>query len=153
MLDNITQAIQDVIDQPEAKVKVQRWFPGVVTEIIEEVNEKSNTNITQRLSNTNITQRLLTEASSALERKQLLQTNATKEKTLEEIMGVDAEKGQGSGPEVDATAEQSPESGVTLAKIGVHESAVGLERLPAVVASPEIAEDLPAFPFSTVVGT
>jgi hypothetical protein len=85
LLEDIQVAMVQVIGQSEtAKVKVQRWYPGVVEEITEEVAERSSKNITQRL---------LSEASSALERKQNLQTNATSETSLSELMGHDVEKG------------------------------------------------------------
>jgi hypothetical protein len=85
LLEDIRVAMVRVIGLSEtARVKVQRWYPGVVEEITEEVAERSSRNITQRLLN---------EASSALERKQNLQTNATQEKSVTELMGQDVEKG------------------------------------------------------------
>jgi len=78
LIEDITKALNGVIDQSDSRVKVQRWFPGVVEEVVEETNEKQHKDIRQRL---------LKEASSALERKSKLQTSATKEKTYEEIMG------------------------------------------------------------------
>jgi hypothetical protein len=85
LLEDIHQALEKVINQPEAKIKVQRWFPGVVEEICEEINEKSSTTVTQRL---------LSEASYALERKQKLQTSATEDHSIAELLGgADVEKG------------------------------------------------------------
>lgn len=78
LIENLTKAIKDVINQEDSRVKVQRWFPGVVEEIVENTDEKQSKNIRHRL---------LQEASSCLERKAQLQLNATKEKTYEELMG------------------------------------------------------------------
>jgi len=79
LIKELTNAIKDVIDQEDSRVKVQRWFPGVVEEVVEETNEKQHNDIRQRL---------LKEASTALERKAQLQTSATREKTYEELMGI-----------------------------------------------------------------
>ena len=78
LIEDIHDAIFKEINQPDAKVKVQRWYPGVVEEITEEVNEKHHQNIRQRL---------LKEAAQNLERKQKIQTEATKEKTVAELLG------------------------------------------------------------------
>jgi hypothetical protein len=91
LIDEITQALEKVINQPgEAKVQVQRWYPGVVEEITEEVHEKHNTNVTQRLLN---------EASTRLERKQQIQTMATTGKSVEQILGgMEGMEGGGQPP-------------------------------------------------------
>ena len=78
LIEKLTKAIQDVLDQEDSRVKVQRWFPGVVEEIVENTDEKQSKNIRHRL---------LQEASTRLERKAQLQLNATKDKTYEELMG------------------------------------------------------------------
>ncbi|KAL3936956.1 MAG: hypothetical protein SGARI_002339, partial [Bacillariaceae sp.] len=80
LMEDIKTSIDDIINQPGAKVKVQRWYPGVVEEIVEEVDEK-------RQKNVNVRQRLLSEAAQNLERKQKMQTEATKEKTVAELLG------------------------------------------------------------------
>lgn len=79
LMEKVKKGIEEAINQPEtAKVKVQRWYPGVVEEICEQVDEKRKSNVTQRL---------LSEASSMLERKQQLQTMATQSKSVKELMG------------------------------------------------------------------
>lgn len=78
LVADLQNSLERLIDQKGAKVKVQRWYPGVVEEITEEVNEKQYRNIRQRL---------LKEASTMLEMKQHIQTTATTAKTVEEIMG------------------------------------------------------------------
>jgi hypothetical protein len=83
LVEEITKAIKDVIDQPDSKVKVQRWFPGVVEEVIEESDERRCKDVRQRL---------LKEAATALERKAKIQTTCTKEKTFEELMGFEAKE-------------------------------------------------------------
>jgi len=81
-MEKLKLALEKVIDQPIiAKVQVQRWYPGVVEEITEEVHEKSNTNVAR------VHQRLLSEAAGRLERKQQLQTMATTDRSVSEILG------------------------------------------------------------------
>jgi Kef-type K+ transport system membrane component KefB len=87
LIEDITKAIKDVIDQSDSRVKVQRWFPGVVEEVVEETNEKQHKDIRQRL---------LKEASTALERKASIQISATKGKTIEEITGMNVDKPSGN---------------------------------------------------------
>jgi len=79
LIEDITNAIKDVINQSDSRVKVQRWFPGVVEEVVEETSEHHHQDIRHRL---------LQEASTNLERKAQLQLNATKEKSYEELMGI-----------------------------------------------------------------
>jgi hypothetical protein len=64
---------------------VTRWFPGVVTEIVDEIHETSEARATHQRAS--LTDRLLTEATSALENKQRLQTTATQEKSMSELIG------------------------------------------------------------------
>ena len=70
-----------------ATVKVTRWYPGVLQEIVEEVKSKSH--ISNKVSGKNSTMGvkdlLAREASHNLESKRNLQVAATKEKTLNEI--------------------------------------------------------------------
>lgn len=82
----VKTALEETINQPgEAKVKVTRWFPGVVNEIIEEVQE--NVETTKQHTRASIEERLLTEATEALEKKRMLQTTATTEKkSLRDLM-------------------------------------------------------------------
>jgi hypothetical protein len=81
-MEKIKLALEKVINQPLiAKVQVQRWYPGVVEEITEEVHERSKTNVAQ------VHQRLLSEAAGMLERKQQLQTMATTDRSVAEILG------------------------------------------------------------------
>jgi hypothetical protein len=96
-MEKLTLALEKVINQPKiAKVQVQRWYPGVVEEITEEVHEQSNTNVAH------VHQRLLSEAAGRLERKQQLQTMATADRSVAEILG-DVEAG-GVAPPVPAPA-------------------------------------------------
>mmetsp|Transcript_900 Transcript_900/g.1893 ORF Transcript_900/g.1893 Transcript_900/m.1893 type:complete len:799 (+) Transcript_900:145-2541(+) len=105
LIGDITKAIKDVIDQEDSRVKVQRWFPGVVEEVVEETNEKQHNDIRQRL---------LKEASTALERKAQIQISATKEKTYEEIMGIAPEKTveskEGESKEIDFNSFLQPKN-------------------------------------------
>jgi hypothetical protein len=89
LLEKLEKALETAINQPGvSKVKAQRWYPGVVQEIVEEVEGKSHKNITQRL---------LKEAANTLEQKQSVQTLATRQKSVNEILGHDVEKGETAG--------------------------------------------------------
>jgi hypothetical protein len=81
----IKTAIMKVIDQPGAKVKVQRWYPGVVKEITEKMDSRhgKSQDIAEKL---NIGDRLLSEATNELEKHREMQTQLTKEKSVAAIM-------------------------------------------------------------------
>ena len=79
-IEEICNALVETINQPEsAKVKVQRWYPGVVEEYTDEVDENHQVRTKQKL---NLEQRLLEAATSELERKQAMQTTATQDVRL-----------------------------------------------------------------------
>jgi hypothetical protein len=66
--------------QEVAKVKVQRWHPGVVDELIEESEHYVTGKI--RDNKHSVEERLLSEATEELEKKCRLQLTATKQKSL-----------------------------------------------------------------------
>jgi hypothetical protein len=72
------------LSQETAKVKVTRWYPGVITEIVDETEE----NVKTKPSTVRATleDRLLEEATSALEQKQQIQTMATTQKSIKELL-------------------------------------------------------------------
>lgn len=78
---DIESQIKMVVGE-EATVRVQRWYPGVVEEIVERTEERSKKPKTKF----SLEQRLLSEAAAQLDRKQNLQLNATKEKSVDEIL-------------------------------------------------------------------
>lgn len=81
-IDEIRQALEDTIRQPDSsKVKVQRWFPGVVEEIVESVHDK-----TKKKSKLSLQQRLVVEAAAQMDQRQSIQTTATKERSVREIL-------------------------------------------------------------------
>lgn len=88
--EEIRKALYDCVQQPEkaAKVKVTPWYPGVVTEIVEDQIEENRTSQI-------VQQRLLREAEETLDNHRSLQTKATKSKTVEEILN---EQDDGTGP-------------------------------------------------------
>ncbi|GAX13284.1 hypothetical protein FisN_17Hh224 [Fistulifera solaris] len=87
-LVDIESKIRQVVGE-EATVRVQRWYPGVVEEIIERTEERSK----KSKPKISLEQRLLSEAAAQLDRKQTLQINATKQKSVEEILKMmDGEK-------------------------------------------------------------
>jgi hypothetical protein len=123
LIADLQKSIENVIAQEDAKVKVQRWYPGVVEEIVEEVNEKQHKNVRQRL---------LKEATSILERKQNIQTTATQAKTLEDILGgggdVAGDVEQPAPPAGEApsgTVADSEAGGTTAAFAGIPDSGTG----------------------------
>ena len=114
LISKVKAALEELFANDEnARVKVQRWFPGVVEEITEEVNEKTDANVTKRL---------MKEASAALDRKQMIQTNATKEKSVMELLGSgetgdagDIEKG-GNPPEGPVAGTGQPAAAAAASK-------------------------------------
>eukprot|EP00978_Attheya_sp_CCMP212_P006962 scaffold16242_cov55-Attheya_sp.AAC.9 len=80
----IQTALMKVIDQPGAKVKVQRWYPGVVKEITEKM-ESTHGDTKPQETKLNLQDRLLSEATNELEKHREMQTQLTKEKTVEDI--------------------------------------------------------------------
>lgn len=82
-MEEIRVHLEKVLDQPEAKVKIQRWFPGVVEEITESTHEKPSDRKKSKLS---LEASLLKEASANLNRRQSAQLLATKEKSVQEIL-------------------------------------------------------------------
>eukprot|EP00541_Cyclophora_tenuis_P019151 CAMPEP_0116572062 /NCGR_PEP_ID=MMETSP0397-20121206/17958_1 /TAXON_ID=216820 /ORGANISM="Cyclophora tenuis, Strain ECT3854" /LENGTH=331 /DNA_ID=CAMNT_0004100331 /DNA_START=483 /DNA_END=1478 /DNA_ORIENTATION=- len=84
-MDEVKAALEKTINQPDdSKVKVTRWFPGVINEIIEEVQE--NVETTKQINKATIEERLLSEATEALERKEKIQTSATENKSLHDLV-------------------------------------------------------------------
>ena len=91
-IDEVREALMAAIAQPEtSKVKVQRWFPGVVQEIVESVHDR-----TKQKKNISLEQRLVSEAAAQMDHRQSVQTTATKERTVAEIL---AEMGDAPVPE------------------------------------------------------
>lgn len=81
-MKDIEKGLREVIKDDHAKIKVQRWYPGVVEEITESIHEKTG----KGASKINLEQRLLNEAAMALDKRQSLQVLATTEKTVDEIL-------------------------------------------------------------------
>jgi len=72
-IEEITGKLEETINQPEtSKVKVQRWYPGVIEEYTEAMDDSDSGE-----TKLNLEERLLEAATAELERKQALQTNAT----------------------------------------------------------------------------
>lgn len=85
-IKEIHDELEKTINQPEtAQVKVQRWYPGVVEEYTESVDH-DHSSPRKKQTSLNLEQRLLEAATAELERKQALQTAATHEKSVEEIL-------------------------------------------------------------------
>lgn len=100
-MEEIRLALEKEINQPDdSRVKVQRWYPGVVEEIVENVHEKSKVTEAKKL---NLEDRLVREASERMSRKQEIQKSATKEKTVDEILA-----GMQSEPTLPSVEEGQP---------------------------------------------
>ena len=101
ILENRLQEIKDelglAINQPDvARVKVQRWYPGVVEEVIVECSDHNSGS--QRFATSggrpprrqrrhlSLEACILQEASERLTARQTVQTAATREKTVQEIL-------------------------------------------------------------------
>eukprot|EP00934_Nitzschia_sp_Nitz4_P000672 Nitzschia sp. Nitz4//scaffold12_size214221//175755//178084//NITZ4_001527-RA/size214221-augustus-gene-0.35-mRNA-1//-1//CDS//3329535101//672//frame0 len=150
LLEEIKEAIEKTINQPEvARVKVTRWHPGIVEEIVDQsVNDKSGKNKIDESVRTTVSRRLLDEAASNLERKQQLQTSATANKTVDELLGSNDEKGEdeeeGEGPRrrrIRQKTRSTPSSGA----VGLFGEAIETKnngRDPA-EAKKDDSEDLP----------
>jgi hypothetical protein len=97
-MQEIKAALEQAIKQPEtSQTQVQRWFPGVVEEIVESVHHKEKGAGKRVLS---LEQRLLKEASTALDKKQNMQLQATHERSVQEIL-----HGMQGEPELPAVEE------------------------------------------------
>jgi len=105
-IEEVTAALEMCINQPEgSKVKVQRWYPGVVEEITEKVDQESKTIGSNSIS---LEQRLLCEATKALDQRQSIQLAATQEKTVEEILAGMKSSGIAQPEEAKAEGGASP---------------------------------------------
>ena len=112
-VEEIQQALQKTINQEGAKVKVSRWFPGVLQEIKEETEEVTSTKrTTKRLS---VTETIMKEAAVELEKRKERQTHATKAKTVEEIL---AEQEGRPMPVVPQESLRNLEAGLGAAALG-----------------------------------
>eukprot|EP00547_Thalassionema_nitzschioides_P007385 CAMPEP_0194199884 /NCGR_PEP_ID=MMETSP0156-20130528/725_1 /TAXON_ID=33649 /ORGANISM="Thalassionema nitzschioides, Strain L26-B" /LENGTH=776 /DNA_ID=CAMNT_0038924829 /DNA_START=55 /DNA_END=2385 /DNA_ORIENTATION=+ len=101
--EEIRQALLVCVQQPDqgAKVKVTPWFPGVVTEILEdEVEEHRTSSVVQ--------QKLLQEATKSLDHRQSLHLHATKSKTVEEILNEQNDGTAAPSVKPDSPAEPTP---------------------------------------------
>ena len=83
-VNEIQQTLLKTISQEGAKVKVSRWFPGVLQEIKEEIEEVTSSKATKR--RLTVTETIMKEAAAELEKRKERQTHATKSKTIEEIL-------------------------------------------------------------------
>ena len=112
-VEEIQQVLQKTINQEGAKVKVSRWFPGVLQEIKEETEEVTSTKrTTKRLS---VTETIMKEAAVELEKRKERQTHATKAKTVEEIL---AEQEGRPMPVVPQESLRNLEAGLGAAAVG-----------------------------------
>ena len=82
-MEDIKVALEKAINQDSARVKVQRWYPGVVEEIVESTHEKGGNEKQRHLS---LEASLLKEASEELNRRQSVQVLATRQKSVREIL-------------------------------------------------------------------
>eukprot|EP00546_Thalassionema_frauenfeldii_P006805 CAMPEP_0178918316 /NCGR_PEP_ID=MMETSP0786-20121207/13764_1 /TAXON_ID=186022 /ORGANISM="Thalassionema frauenfeldii, Strain CCMP 1798" /LENGTH=795 /DNA_ID=CAMNT_0020592023 /DNA_START=236 /DNA_END=2623 /DNA_ORIENTATION=- len=102
--EEIRTALMECVRQPDdaAKVKVTPWYPGVVTEIVEDEVEENRTSHV-------VKQRLLQEAEQTLNHRQSLQLHATKSKSVAEILGEQNEETGATTPEETGNTDQFPD--------------------------------------------
>ena len=101
-MEEVKVELEKTINQPEvARVKVQRWYPGVVEEIVESTLERGRD--TKR-TNLSLEASLLREASEALNRRESVQVAATRQKSVREIL----EGMEETVPSVTTTADSRP---------------------------------------------
>lgn len=106
-IEEVNAAMTAAIRQPDAKVKVTRWYPGVLQAIVEEVKSKSSTQSKLTSNRVSVKDMLAKEATKTLESKRNIQIAATKEKSLDEIkkeMGIPIEHAQAAQAEPSAPA-------------------------------------------------
>ena len=85
-IDEVRTAINDIIDQPSSKVRVNRWLPGVLEKIVEESVEKIHSSTETR--NLRLSERIMNEATTKLERDRELQMKFTRNKSVQELLGI-----------------------------------------------------------------
>jgi hypothetical protein len=84
-LSEVQAKLLKAINQPNARVKVHRWFPGVVEEIVEETTIVDGVLTTRYSKNVSVQDQLMNEAQSKLEASKSMQLAVTMEKTVEQI--------------------------------------------------------------------
>jgi len=86
-INEIQDNLLESINQPDvARVKVNRWFPGVVTEIIEEIGHEDHGEPVKLKTRHELASAISREASKRLESDKERQTGATRERTVDEIL-------------------------------------------------------------------
>lgn len=123
-IEQVGEKMSTAIRQPGAKVKVTRWYPGVLQAIVEEVKSQSSvlkSNLLTTGGRSSVKDLLAKEATKVLESKRNMQILATKEKSLSEIkheMGMPVDETPGGTP-----LGPIESSGLTTAMVGTHGAA------------------------------
>jgi len=112
-VNEIQETLLKTINQKGAKVKVSRWFPGVLEEIKEEIEEVTSSKATRR--RLTVTETIMKEAAVELEKRKERQTHATKAKTVEEIL---AEQEGRPAPLVQDESLRNLEAGLGAGALG-----------------------------------
>jgi len=108
-LVEIQQQIIEAIGQEAAKVKVHRWFPGIVEEMIEETTVgEDGSLLTVKRKEINVRERILQEAEKKLEEDKNMQTMATLPTPIEETLEAGGLK---EGPSTVSFANVKPQLG------------------------------------------
>lgn len=89
-IGEVGEAMKKAIRQPNAKVKVTRWFPGVLQEVVEETTHRENSTtstseVRYNKGGKSVREMLAKEATQVLESKRNVIMNATKDKTASDI--------------------------------------------------------------------
>eukprot|EP00591_Stephanopyxis_turris_P003514 CAMPEP_0195521100 /NCGR_PEP_ID=MMETSP0794_2-20130614/17952_1 /TAXON_ID=515487 /ORGANISM="Stephanopyxis turris, Strain CCMP 815" /LENGTH=778 /DNA_ID=CAMNT_0040650573 /DNA_START=46 /DNA_END=2382 /DNA_ORIENTATION=+ len=85
-IEEVQKAIFSAIGQEDATVKVTRWYPGVVEEIVEETTEtETKTTAKAKITVSGIEGSILSEATAALEKNRIKQTSLTTDRPVDDI--------------------------------------------------------------------
>lgn len=86
-LREIRDKLIKAIKQPDAGVRVHRWFPGVLEEMFEETTQKEDgTIVVKHLKGVDIKKTIAMEANQKLEESKDKQMNVTKQRDVSEII-------------------------------------------------------------------
>ena len=115
----VNESMMVAIKQPSAKVKVTRWYPGVLQAIVEEVKSKSS--ISKSTVSGTVKDALAREATQTLETKRNKAISATQEKSLDQIkreMGIPVESAPEEVPiPTEQLGTQAPKPSTTRRRV------------------------------------
>lgn len=142
----VQKILLETINQPDtAKVKVHRWFPGVIEEIVEEITEVEENGIiiTRTKKKVNLKQEIASEVASLLEKKKEMQLKATTGRNASDILG---KNGQSAEPANGSTAVEQPK----VAKPAAPRRKMVKTRSTPVIGGDLFSQQTPSIPATVV---